>query len=139
MRTTPTDARAEADADKALFRSAWFWGGLVGASYLVSFTWLGPLGQAYPRVILGAPSGLFHLFGLPGFENGSDVVERALDGNPILLAMLLAVHAAFWLMLSACISQRNRMKRPDLMKAGWTLIIVLVANLVGCSTMKYST
>jgi hypothetical protein len=124
---------------EATFRSAWFWIGAVLGCYCISILWLGDLILVPQYVLLAAPSGLFHLVGIPEFENGLTVVDRILMHHRLPLVMLLAAHSVFWWMLLAYISQRKLMHRADLMKVGWTLILVLVANLVGCATMKYST
>jgi hypothetical protein len=131
---------ASMDAVETLLRSVWFWIGLIVGCYCMSCLWLGELARFVPFVLLAAPSGLFHLAGIPGFENGFRVVDRVLSGHgggP--LALLLFVHAVFWSTLLVLVWKRKRLDRVHLLRLGFALVIVLVANLAGCTTMRYST
>ena len=123
----------------AAFRSIRFWVGVLVACYCISILWLGDLFGMIPLVLFSAPSGLYHLVGVPEFENGFTAMDRVLSHQLPPIVMLLAAHAGFWGALFAYLSRRRRMVHAQLMTVGWTLIVVLVANLVGCSMMKYST
>jgi hypothetical protein len=90
-----------------LFRSAWFWTGLLMCAYLISWSWLGDLVLAVPFVLLAAPSGLFHLLGIPEFKNGIEVIDRVLMYQVMPPLVLLSAHTIFWWALISLLCKRS--------------------------------
>lgn len=120
-----------------VFRSAWFWFGLLIGCYAISLFWFGPLLFGY--VFMAAPSGFFHLLGFSDFENGFGVVDSLMmfpSHLPKTLMMLFA-HLAFWSVFIYLVCRRKNMPRISLFRFGWGLVIFLVLNFAGCATMSY--
>ena len=87
-----------------------------------------------------APSGLLHLIGFHFFDNGFYVFDGYFKQHPVSSPLLLlSVHALFWWAYIYLLCKRKRMPRTVLFRFSWTLLVVLAANLIGCSTMSFST
>lgn len=122
-----------------IFRSGWFWLGLLIGCYLLSSLWLGSVIFFSPLIFMVAPSGIFHLLGFSAFENGIGVVDSVMMFPAHLLTtlMLLFIHLVFWVALIFLISHRKGMPRIPILRLSWGLIIFIAMNFVGCATMSY--
>jgi hypothetical protein len=110
------------DAAEYFFRSAWFWIALMVGCYALSWCWMRDLVLFVPYVLLAAPSGLFHLVGIPQFANGIDVIDRSKMHQYLPLLLLLAAHGAYWWAMIKLLLHRRRLERSSLLRlAGLSL------------------
>jgi hypothetical protein len=125
------------DAAEYFFRSAWSWIAVLVGCYALSWCWMREMVVAVPYVLLAAPSGLFHLIGIPQYDHGPGVIDSIMMHHYLPLVLLLAAHTGFWWAMIYLLLNRRGMHRTALLRLGWTLILLLAANMIGCATMHY--